>query len=145
MHKNIIAALLIIVGVCQVKSQDAAQIVIGTKHSLRSTILNEDREYWISLPDSYGDKESFYKSYPLLIVLDGNVHFKAVSAMVNYMSSGLYGNSKIPEMIVVGIQNVDRRRDYTPDKIITARENNTGGGEHFLSKALSVSDSRFNV
>jgi predicted alpha/beta superfamily hydrolase len=36
-------------------------------------------------------------------------------------------------MIVVGIQNVDRRRDYTPDKVVTVRENNSGGGESFLS------------
>ena len=49
------------------------------------------------------------------------------------MSSGASGNRKIPEMIVVAIQNVDRRRDFTPDKIITVRENNSGGGERFLS------------
>ncbi|MDX1829041.1 MAG: alpha/beta hydrolase-fold protein [Lutibacter sp.] len=132
MNKNIIAALLLVIGINQVKSQDVAQIVIGTKHSLISDILNEDREYWINLPDSYNDKESSYKNYPLLIVLDGNVHFKAVSGTVNYMSSGLYRNRKIPEMIVVGIKNVDRRRDYTPDKIVTVRKNNSGGGEHFL-------------
>ena len=133
MSKNIIAVLLLLIGINQVKSQDDGQIVIGTKHSLRSHILNEDREYWISLPDSYNVQESSYKSYPLLIVLDGNVHFKALSGMVNYMSSDLYRNWKIPEMIVVGIQNVDRRRDYTPDKIVTVRENNSGGGERFLS------------
>ena len=133
MNKNIIAVLLLLIGINQVKSQDVGQIVIGTKHSLRSDILNEDREYWISLPDSYNVQESSYKSYPLLIVLDGNVHFKALSGMVNYMSSDLYRNWKIPEMIVVGIQNVDRRRDYTPDKIVTVRENNSGGGERFLS------------
>ncbi len=133
MSKNIIAVLLLLIGINQVKSQDIGQIVIGTKHSLRSDILNEDREYWISLPDSYNVQESSYKSYPLLIVLDGNVHFKALSGMVNYMSSDLYRNWKIPEMIVVGIQNVDRRRDYTPDKIVTVRENNSGGGERFLS------------
>jgi predicted alpha/beta superfamily hydrolase len=94
--------------------------------------LNENREYWIGLPDSYNDKESFYKSYPVLIVLDGNVHFKSVAGIVNYMSSDGYRSWKIPEMIVVAIQNVDRRRDYTPDKIITVRANNTGGGDSFL-------------
>lgn len=133
MNKNIIAVLLLLIGINQVKSQDVGSIVIGSKHSLWSEILNEDREYWISLPDSYNVLESSHKSYPLLIVLDGNVHFKALSGMVNYMSSDLYRNRKIPEMIVVGIQNVDRRRDYTPDKIVTARENNSGGGERFLS------------
>ncbi|MBZ0178472.1 MAG: hypothetical protein K8F36_04195 [Melioribacteraceae bacterium] len=133
MNKNIIAVLLLLIGINQVKSQDVGQIVIGTKHSLRSNILNEDREYWISLPDSYNDKESSYQRYPVLIVLDGNLHFKSIAGIVNYMSSDVYKSWKIPEMIVVAIQNVDRRRDYTPDKIITVRENNTGGGDSFLS------------
>ncbi|MCG2462723.1 hypothetical protein K8352_18315 [Flavobacteriaceae bacterium F89] len=133
MNKKIITVLFLLLGIYQVKSQDATQIVIGTKHFLRSNILNEEREYWISLPDSYNDKESSYKRYPVLIVLDGNVHFKTVSGIVNYMSSDTYRSRTIPEMIVVAIQNVDRRRDYTPDKIITVRENNTGGGENFLS------------
>ena len=133
MSKNILIALFFLIGINQVKSQNVGQIVIGTKYLIHSNILNEDREYWISLPDSYNDKESSYKSYPVLIVLDGNVHFKSVSGMVNYMSSDVYRNWKIPEMIVVAIQNVYRRRDYTPDKIITVRENNTGGGDSFLS------------
>lgn len=133
MNKNIIAVLLLLIGINQVKSQDVEQIVIGTKHSLRSNILNEDRAYWISLPDSYNDKESSYMRYPVLIVLDGNLHFKSIAGIVNYMSSDVYRSWKIPEMIVVAIQNVDRRRDYTPEKIITVRENNTGGGDRFLS------------
>ena len=133
MNKNIIVVLFLLIGMNQVKSQDIAQVVIGTKQSLRSNILNEEREYWVSLPDSYNDKESSYKRYPVLILLDGNVHFKAVSGAVNYMSSDTYRSRTIPEMIVVAIQNVDRRRDYKPDKIITVRENNTGGGENFLS------------
>ena len=133
MSKYMIAALLILTGINQIRSQDPEQIVIGTKHMIRSHILNEDREYWVSLPDSYTNKASAYKSYPVLIVLDGNLHFKALSGMVNYMSSDVYRNWKIPEMIVVAIQNVDRRRDYTPDKIITVRANNTGGGDRFLS------------
>ena len=133
MNKNIIVVLLFLIGINQVKSQEVGQIVIGTKHSFSSKTLNEDREYWISLPDSYNDEESFYKKYPILIVLDGNSHFKSVAGMVNYMSSDAYRSWKIPEMIVVAIQNVDRRRDYTPDKIVTVRENNSGGGENFLS------------
>ncbi|WP_149277323.1 alpha/beta hydrolase-fold protein [Pareuzebyella sediminis] len=133
MYKNIIIVLLLLMGINQVKSQDVGQIVIGTKHSLNSNILNEDREYWISLPDSYNDKVSSHKRYPVLIVLDGNMHFKSISGIVNYMSSDRYGSRTIPEMIVVAIQNVDRRRDYTPDKVITVRENNTGGGDRFLS------------
>lgn len=133
MRKKIFIVLFLVFGSNQLKSQDINQIVIGTKHLIHSNILNEDREYWISLPDSYNNDEAAYKKYPILIVLDGNIHFKSISGIVNYMSSDAYRSWKIPEMIVVGIQNVDRRRDYTPDKIVTVRENNSGGGENFLS------------
>jgi predicted alpha/beta superfamily hydrolase len=133
MTKKLYLLLFFIIGFNQANSQEVEQLVIGSKHVLHSEILGEDREYWISLPYSYHDPNSTYKSYPVLILLDGNIHFRAVSGMVDYMSSDVYGNRKIPEMIIVGIQNVDRRRDYTPEKIVTVRENNTGGGERFLS------------
>ncbi|MBC8756375.1 tetratricopeptide repeat protein [Kordia sp. YSTF-M3] len=133
MSREIIVVLFFLIGMNQVKSQNDEQIVMGTKHILNSNILNEDREYWVSLPESYSNEQSSYKTYPVLIVLDGNSHFKSITGMVNYMSSGYNGNRKIPEMIVVAIQNVNRRRDFTPDKIITRRKNDSGGGERFLS------------
>ncbi len=133
MNKNIIALLFFLIGINQATAQEAAeQIVIGTKLILHSNSLNEDREYWVSLPDSYDNEGASYKKYPVLIVLDGNAHFRSVTGMVNYMSSGYNGNVRIPEMIVVAVQNVNRRRDFTPDKIITRRENDSGGGENFL-------------
>ncbi|MBN1650012.1 MAG: hypothetical protein JW857_01715 [Bacteroidales bacterium] len=133
MNKHFIAVILLILGLNQVSSQNAEQIVIGTKHHLHSNILNEDREFWISLPESYSDEASSYKRYPVLIVLDGDAHFRSITGMVNYMSSGYNNNMRIPEMIIVAVQNVNRRRDFTPDKIITTRENDSGGGERFLS------------
>lgn len=133
MNKKIIVVIFFLIGVNQVKSQDFEQIVIGTKHILHSNILNEDREYSINLPESYYDEGLSYKRYPVLIILDGNAHFISITGMVNYMSTGYNGNTRIPEMIVVAIQNIDRRRDFTPDKIITKRENNSGGGDRFLS------------
>lgn len=132
MNKKFYLLIVFIFGFYHAKSQEVGQLVIGTKHVFSSNTLMENREYWISLPDSYNAPLSSYKRYPLLILLDGNVHFKAITGTVNYMSSDLYRNRKIPEMIIVGLQNVDRRRDYTPDKIITVRENNSGGGEQFL-------------
>lgn len=133
MSKNIIVVIFFLLGINQVKSQDVEQIVIGTKHILHSNILNEDREYWVNLPESYNNEGSSYMRYPVLIVLDGNAHFRSISGMVNYMSAGYNGNTRIPEMIVVAIQNVNRRRDFTPDQIITSRKNDSGGGESFLS------------
>ncbi|MDE0561263.1 alpha/beta hydrolase-fold protein [Algoriphagus sp. NF] len=125
--------LIVLMVIFQVASaQESEELRPNTKQSLYSDILNEARGYWVSLPDSYFQEGNSYKEYPLLIVLDGDSHFNTTSTMVRYMSSDRYRSWKAPEMIVVGIQNVDRRRDYTPEKIITVRENNSGGGEKFL-------------
>jgi predicted alpha/beta superfamily hydrolase len=133
MNRILIVAVLILLGFTQARAQDADPIVLGTKHTMWSDTLGENREYWVSLPDSYDAAPSSYKRYPILIVLDGNVHFKSISGIVNYLSSDAYRSWQIPEMIVVAIRNVDRGRDYTPDKIVTVRENNSGGGDAFLS------------
>ncbi len=114
-------------------AQTPEQILIGTKHKIYSEKLSEERAYWVSLPDSYGEPYADYKRYPLVILLDGHVHFKATAGMINFMSSGNSDKRDLPEMIVVGVLNVNRRRDFTPDKVITKRENDTGGGDKFLS------------
>jgi len=133
MTKPITLLLFLLAGIDLANAQNADQVVIGTKHIIYSGILDEDRAYWVGLPESYHEETSSYKRYPLLIVLDGHAHFRSVSGIVNYMSSGYNGNRRIPEMIVVAIQNVNRNRDFTPDKIITKRENDFGGGDKFLS------------
>ncbi|MBB6326344.1 hypothetical protein FHS59_001972 [Algoriphagus iocasae] len=129
MHKYHLLLILFLFGIRQAKSQETGNIEIGSTHTIHSSILDEDRSYWVSLPESYGNPESSYKEYPLLIVLDGSSFFHPISGMTNYMGS----IGRIPEMIVVGIQNVSRTRDFTPDKIVTARENDFGGGDNFLA------------
>ncbi|MBN3584690.1 tetratricopeptide repeat protein [Algoriphagus aestuarii] len=128
MLKNLLALIIFLLGINEVKSQENQSIQLGSKHSFHSEILEEKREYWVSFPESYSDEESNYKKYPILIVLDRSSFFHAISSTVNYM--GRIG--RVPEMIVVGIQNVSRTRDFTPDKIVTARENDFGGGDDFL-------------
>ncbi len=124
---------LCILSVSSLSAQEGEHIYLGTSHQLYSEVLGENREYWISLPESYDDANSEYKRYPVLVVLDGRAHFKSVTGTVNYLSSGYNGNLQIPEMIVVAIRNVNRRRDFTPDKIVTTRANDSGGGKRFLS------------
>jgi predicted alpha/beta superfamily hydrolase len=63
----------------------------------------------VHLPGSY---TSTNQSYPVLYLLDGEGHFKYVSEMVEYLSG--YDRNRIPEMIVIGIVNVDRGGDFTP-------------------------------
>lgn len=128
MLKNLLTLIFFLFGINEVISQEIELIQIGSKHKLYSNVLEEEREFWLSLPDSYSDEESKYKKYPILIVLDGSSFFHPISSSVNYMGR----TGSIPEMIVVGIQNVSRTRDFTPDKIQTVRENDFGGGDNFL-------------
>lgn len=93
-------------------AQHIREISMGKAFRLASKALGEEREYWVSLPDSYNN-DDFYsnKHYPLLVVLDAATHFQTVSAMVRAMS---VNDEQIPEMIVVGIPNTNRQRDLTP-------------------------------
>ena len=95
--------------------------------TLQSEVLQEERGYWVSLPQSYNQPYNDYQKYPICIVLDGDVHFYTAASTFQFM-----GGKQIPEMIVVGIKNVSRSRDYTPDKIQTTRPNDFGGGDNFL-------------
>lgn len=80
---------------------------IGEIRVLKSKILNEERTLNIYLPQNY-DKT---KSYPVVYLLDGSINedFIHVSGLVQFFNL-MYS---MPETIVVGIANIDRKRDYT--------------------------------
>jgi predicted alpha/beta superfamily hydrolase len=102
---------------------------------LNSKILDESRSIWIHLPSDYNLAT---KTYPVIYLLDGEGHFSYTSELVDYLSG--YDRNRIPELIVVGVHNVDRTRDFTPihsllsfdGKIDSARMAATGGGVKFL-------------
>ncbi len=91
------------------------QIIIGDKIVIHSDILNEDRTILISLPKDYGNAKM---KYPVLYILDGEFLFQQAIGAVNFLSEcGYIYNNPIPQMIIVGIVNVDRNRDYTPTHV----------------------------
>lgn len=114
-------------------SQDDNSIVSGTRFAINSNILNEERTCLISLPDSYSDESYLERTYPVIILLDGYVHFKTTAGIVHFMSSSRNRNYSMPESIIIAIENVDRERDFTVTKIKTKRPNTMGGGRNFLS------------
>lgn len=70
-----------------------------------SSKLGETRELKIQLPRGYNSNDD--KSYPLFIVLDGDYLFEAVSGNVDYYSYW----EDMPEAIVVGVNQLDKRYD----------------------------------
>ncbi len=88
------------------------KIVIGEELTFFSKVLNEDRKILVRLPQDYVYSD---KRYPVLYVLDGEFFYHQANGAVNFLSECSYiYNNPVPEMIIVGIVNVDRNRDYTP-------------------------------
>ena len=88
------------------------EITMGERVEFRSRTLDEDRKILVRLPEDYGRSK---RKYPVLYLLDGEFFFLQASSAVQYLSElGYIRNQPLPEMIVVGIVNVDRNRDDTP-------------------------------
>jgi uncharacterized protein len=83
-------------------------IVIGQSFLLHSKVLGDDRRVNLYLPDHYPDRD---RSFPVLYLLDGGEHedFHHITGLARITAA--YGQGR--ELIVVGIEGVDRRRDLT--------------------------------
>ena len=82
-------------------------LTIGEIRTLKSEILKEERNLNIYLPQNFDET----KSYPIIYLLDGSMNedFIHVSGLVQFFNL-MYA---MPETIVVGIANIDRKRDFT--------------------------------
>lgn len=79
--------------------------------TILSEILGEERRVYVQLPEGYSNSRAHY---PVVLVLDGEWLFELVRAQVRFSSEYEVMDATIPRMIVVGIENVDRDRDYVP-------------------------------
>ncbi|MAT90745.1 MAG: esterase [Flavobacteriaceae bacterium] len=84
---------------------------IGETLTFNSKVLSEERKLNVYLPLSY--KDSVHKNYPVIYLLDGSADedFIHIAGLVQFGSFPWI--NMIPESIVVGIANVDRKRDFT--------------------------------
>jgi len=95
----------------EIKLNKKTPLSIGEKIEFHSEILNENRILNIYLPNGYS-KDSL-KTYPIIYLLDGSLDedFIHISGLVQFGSFSWI--NMIPESIVVGISNIDRKRDFT--------------------------------
>ena len=106
-----------------VQAQDA--IHIGTRHTLFSQILNEERAYWVYEPERQaGDS---IRNLPVLYLLDGDVFFHSVVGFTRFFSSSKV--SSLPPCIVVAVLNTDRTRDFTPTYSAARRDGTIHSGD----------------
>ena len=140
MSKIIKVTLLILFLTNQLFAQNKTEIIekgvlkIGDKVEIKSKILNENRILNIYLPNGYSKKST--KKYPVIYLLDGSIDedFMHIAGIVQFGSFSWI--NMIPETIVVGISNVDRKRDFTfPTTIERDKKDfpTTGKSENFIN------------
>jgi predicted alpha/beta superfamily hydrolase len=116
MQKITFTCILLVFNFFTVLAQTQA-LSIGEIRTLHSTALNEDRTLNIYLPLGYDTAQT----YPVLYLLDGSmdedfIHIVGLTQFFNMMYT-------MPPCIVVGIANVDRKRDFTfPTEIPSLKE-----------------------
>jgi predicted alpha/beta superfamily hydrolase len=89
-------------------SDDGRPIVIGRSYTLKSAILGDTRRLNVYLPPHYGDPT---RRFPVLVLLDGGEaeDFHHITGLAQVTAF----NGAVEELIVVGIEGVDRRHDLT--------------------------------
>ncbi len=137
----------------QVRSQ-SKPFILGEILEINSSELAEKRTLNIYLPAGYSRTDS--SRYPVIYLLDGSADedFIHVAGLVQF--NNFPWINRIPESIVVGIANINRKRDFTyPSSIEEDKKQFPGTGhsdkfiafiekelQPFIAKEYKVSDSK---
>src|SRR5688500_244486 len=99
---------------------------------IESKVLTETRTILVRTPASYAGGR---RAYPVLYITDGDRQIGHTAAVVDFLAR----EGRMPEVIIVGINNTDRTRDLTPTRveaIIFGDQRfpapNSGGADRFL-------------
>lgn len=95
---------------------------------LHSEVLDEQRQYSVSLPEDYANTR---QNYPVIYRLDGAENIPLMEAVLGRLQE----NDAAPHVIIVAIENTDRLRDMYPT--VNQDPNGPvglgGGADKFLS------------
>ncbi len=112
----------------------ATPITIGYSVSIQSQILNEKRTLNIYLPDGYSKTDSV--TYPVIYLLDGGMDEDFVHTIGLVQFNTLSWVERLPNSIVVGIVNTDRKKDMTFPTTVTEEKEKfptAGGADNFIN------------
>lgn len=135
MRKLFAAILLFVVAAGSfAQNSEPKPFVLGTIEEIESKELGEKRTLNIYLPADYTLRDSI--TYNVIYLLDGSADedFIHVAGLVQFNTFPWI--NRIPPTIVVGIANIDRRRDFTYPTTIEADKKifpTTGHSEKFIA------------
>ena len=111
----------------QLKTETNKPFILGTIDEIHSKILAEKRILNIYLPYGYSKNDTI--SYPVTYLLDGSADEDFIHVVGLYQFNNFPWIDRVPKSIVVGIANVDRKRDFLyPTKIAEDQKRNTTSG-----------------
>lgn len=131
---SVLTSLFMLNAFGQAKEATKQAFIIGERLEFHSNILDEDRVLNIYLPNGYS-ADNDYK-YPVIYLLDGS-HDEDFIHIAGLVQFGSYPwINMIEESIIIGIENVDRKRDFCFPTTIEQDKINfptTGGSEAFIN------------
>jgi len=111
---NLAIAMVVFVSLPSI-AQENTSIEKYITGSIHSETLNEERDFWVQLPDTYQPNSE--EKYPVIYLIDGI----SLESQLKLVYDNYWGHY-MPHMILVGISNRENRnRDLTPTKIETRR------------------------
>jgi len=128
----IISAVLLVLSISSAVADKASPLVFGETFTINSKVLSETRRINVYLPPAYAETPA--TRLPVLYMPDGGIaeDFLHIAGLVQVS----VGNLTMRPFILVGIENTQRRRDFTgptdnnDDKKIAPR---VGGSKEFRS------------
>lgn len=108
--------------------------VLGRVEEVNSVQLAEKRTLNIYLPEGYNASDTL--RYPVIYLLDGSADEDFIHIVGLVQFNNFSWINRVPKSIVVGIANVDRRRDFTYPTTVEAdkkRFPTTGHSDRFIN------------
>ena len=94
-----------------------------------SKVMEETRTILVRTPESYTRGKL---AYPVLYITDGDRQIAHTAAVADFLAR----EGRMPEVIIVGINNTDRTRDLTPTRVERTPQGfatpTSGGADRFL-------------
>lgn len=126
--KHLLVGIVLYLSICSAQAQMSTKpFTLGVIDSLASKVLGETRTLNIYLPEGYQANDT--TKYPVVYLLDGSADEDFIHVVGLYQFNNFSWINRVPKSIVVGIANVDRRRDFTyPTTVVADKNRNKTSG-----------------
>lgn len=116
------------------QTDNSKPFVLGVIDEIQSDALSEKRILNIYLPEGYNKSDT--TKYPVVYLLDGSADEDFIHVTGLFQFNNFSWINRVPKSIIVGIANVDRKRDFTYKTTIeadTKKYPTTGHSDKFIT------------